>query len=779
MKTDLGDVGAWIRERKSLLDCAFEAEGKEWCRMHTEFVDRVFRHIIEAASAGDLVSLTATGGYGRYELAPYSDLDITLIPIDESEPAIEVAVKQVFALAQTTLSEALGYKIGYSLTIVHDAPGLDAKSRTGFLDARHVAGNLEAHRRFMDKFKSSFPVGDFLVAKVAERMRQLAETNDTPLVLEPNLKEGAGGLRDYHFATWIAKAIGQPIPDAPAEYGRLLGVRNQLHSIAGKAMDRLTASKRIAIAERLLQDPNQFGGEFAKALIKVDTCREFGLKLLRTSTFEVTEGVRAVNGTLEVGGHTTLCDAAYAVSLAVPIGLGVGSFDDVSNLGSGPSFMAALKNEQTIRALDRAQLLGRILPELEACRTLFPEDSVHQFTVFEHTLRVCRALEDRSTPFLADVWSNIGDAGPVFLAALLHDVGKCDQSGPHSEIGARIAASICARLGLSERESDLIVWLVAEHLRMDRTVRFRDVQHPDTIREFAQVVENSHRLACLTLLTLADVKSVSEETWTPAYEALLRELFARTLHYLDHAAPGTGADPAHLRRKLLRELKEVAKPEDLEAFLNLMPASYVISTPAELARLHLDYYQKALRGEPSIEFDHAPELGTTEMTVCTRDRFGLLNQILGVIYALDLSISGLRAATSRGENPIALDTFTISFGDKSVPPATNQRLAATLKSILAGEMQVDEVLKQHGKDPSRKQEHRSFSYLEGNPSILEVRAPRGRGMAYRLTRILSEAGLAVVSARVGQWAGNGVAAFYLVDPTGTPITHTRITKLMA
>lgn len=780
METVLPNIDSWREEREALFRGVFESsDGLMWCTSHSDFVDRLFAAIVRAADAEALVSLAATGGYGRKELAPYSDLDITLIPIDEANPEIDAAVRRVFDLAQKALADSLGYKIGYALRIVHDAHGLDAKTRTGLLDARHVAGNPKAFHRFMDEFWISFPAGDFLVAKVAERRRQLKDSNDTPLALEPNLKEGAGGLRDFHFACWVAAAIGDERPPIPEAFSFLATVRNLLHSVARSPLDRLDAPKRIDIAERLDIDPDHFGSHVAEALLAVEPFRRMGIEMIRDRTFSVSNGVMAKEGFLSVGPDSTLCGTAYAVGLAVQLGLNVGTFKPNKALGSGPTFLAALQGgEQIIRALDSAGLLAQILPELDACRTLFPGDTVHQFTVFEHTMRVARALEDRSTPFLADVWSLIGDSGPLHLAALLHDVGKIDTSAPHSETGASMAASICDRLGLSESESDLVEWLVREHLRMDRTVRFRDVQNPDTIREFADDVQTPERLAALTLLTIADVRSVAEDLWTPAYEALLRELFARTLDYMD-ATPGWSADPALLRRKLLRELKEVVEPQAMEEFLHSMPASYVISTPPELARLHLDYYRRAAAGDSSIEFDHSPELGTSEMTVCARDRFGLLSQILGVLYALDVSISGLRAATSQGEIPIALDSFTISFGDNTVPPATSQRLASILKGILAEEAAADQVLREHGKDPDRRQEHRSYSFLEGSPAILEVRAPRGRGMAYRISKMLADAGLGVVSARVGQWAGSGVAAFYLVDPLGVPITRSKISELMA
>ena len=285
--------------------------------------------------------------------------------------------------------------------------------------------------------------------------------------------------------------------------------------------------------------------------------------------------------------------------------------------------------------------------------------------------------------------------------------------------------------------------------------------NPETAIELASVVETPERLALLALLTWADVSAVNDQTWTSAQETLLRELYVRTMAVMAAEEPPP-TDTALYRRRMLELQKGKDVPrEEFEAFLESMPAHYLLSTEPSLAHAHFHLVQAAQAGEVSVVLNDVPEMGATDVTVCCPDEKGLLSRILGVIYALDLSITGIRAATTDDESPTALDTITASFGGRPIPSATAARLTKTLKRVLAGEERVDDLLSSVQKEPNRGQEVLTFNFIAGSPAIIEVQAPRGRGLAYRLARQLSAAGINILGARVGQWAGTGTAAFYV------------------
>jgi [protein-PII] uridylyltransferase len=761
-------------QRDALLRSVSEvSSGLEWCHRHTEWADAVIAKLFEALGGSDRspISVVATGGYGRRELAPYSDIDLTVVPLDESAVEAEQLVSAFFRSLQESF-RSFGLNLGYAFRLVNDADALDPESRTGWLDARLVAGSAEPFQRFLAQYRSTFPVGDFLIAKLKERERAFQKHHDTPLVVEPHLKEGAGGLRCFHCSNWLRIAMGDA-PKMPTEaFETVLHVRNLLHSVAGKGIDRLSRQRQGEITELIGGNPSELVADTIRSMQSLHEEFLESKAALHENRFELAPGVVALRGEARIGASATLTDAAVGVALATQLGLHVESLPLApSELGDGPKAVQALqRGEPTLRNLDKCGLLATLLPELESCRTLIPSDSVHTFTVFEHSLRVVRNLENISrNGLLAEIKEAFNAWHALILAALLHDVGKAVPGRPHSEEGAAMARKVCARFGMAKNDADLVVWLVENHLIFDRTMRFRDVMHPQTAVEFAEEVGSKERLDALTLLTYADVNAVSHQAWQPSQDALLQELYARTLHCLE-ADESPSSDPSLYRKRLMRELgRQDEDPEVIAQFIERMPAHYVVSTPPELVRLHIGYVRDAEHGKRTIEFDHRPEEGISEVTVCCPDQPRLLSKLLGTLYALDISVSGIRVSTTQGSPPVALDTFTVSFAHSALPPATARKLSAELESVLEGSKSIEDLLRAHGKDPERRQEHFSHAFVPGIPGILEIRAPRGRGMAYRLSRLIADQGWKVVSARVGQWAGRGAAAFYLVHENDGPI----------
>lgn len=746
------------------------AWGLDWCERHSRLCDEVVRVIAESVGEelGEMpeMAIVATGGYGRQEMAPYSDIDMSVIPAHEGDPRLDAYVKALFRDIHEAFA-TFGLEVGYAFRLLADAPGLDAKSRTGLLDARRVAGSPKPLDELLDAVWETMPAGDFLLAKIRERESAFAKYHDTPLVVEHQLKEGAGGMRCFHCANWIRAAIGERPATPTRAFEQIARMRNHLHVVVGRRQDAFTRQRQAEIADRLGLDLYEMMAGVADAASHLH--REYGraVDAVRSSRFDVSRGVVALRGEVRVSGDASLSEAAEGIALATQLGLDVLDLPTATSneVNGAAAFHAVCSGEAVVRNLERCGLLARLLPELAKCRTLMPRDSSHAFTVFEHTLRVVRALEGlRPGSFLGDLMDGLHEPLPLFLAALLHDVGKLDLSGAHSDTGERIARDVCTRWDLSEDATEMIVWLVKEHLEMSRILRMRDVQNPQTAHDFALHVGDIERLDMLTLLTWADTLSVGEGVWTPAQEHLMEVLHSRTSQVLLGDAPAA-PDPALYRKRLMRELKQEAFDDDeVKAFVDSLPAHYLISTPPDVVRLHIGFAHKAQDGETTVVLHPEPELGTTEMTVCAQDASGLLGRVLGVLYAYDVRLHGIRASTTRTKVPIAVDQFSTSFGDRPIPPGTGREVVASIKKVMSGELDVGELLRARGKDPEGAQRSYTFTFLEGTPGILEVRAPRGKGMAYRFSRLISLAGWNIQAARVGQWAGRGAAAFYITGP---------------
>lgn len=767
------------RRAHLLEELAVRPAGTDWCERHTQIMDDVIRALVENLrdSMGEPpeLAIVATGGYGRREVAPCSDVDVTIVPMDEADPRLDPAVRTLFRTMQQAFDGRLKIKVGYAFRLIGDAPGLDAKTRTGLLDSRLVAGSRAPLDALMRAYWSTFPVAEFLIAKLEERDAAMLRYGDTPYVAEPQLKEGAGGLRCFHCANWIGAAIGERMSRPGQAYDHILRVRNLLHRVSRHHLDQMTRGRRVELAESLGQEPLKFGAAVAESMAELHTEFRRAKERLREARFVLSPGVVALRGEARVSAEATASGAALGIALATRLGLQVADIPASTRMEVvGPEALVALTSgEPTLRNLDRCRVLDRLLPELAACRTLMSNDNAHAYTVFEHTMRMIRLL-DRTEPnsFQGELRAALRDMSVLYLSALLHDVGKADPNQPHSEAGEQIARHVGTRWRLPEPMVEEVAWLIREHLTMARFIRMRDVMVPETAMEFAKVVGRQDRLVLLALLTWADVNAVSPEAWTPVQETFFRELFVRTQSVLaasDEVTPDEGA----FRRRILRQLRKAEIPQtELERFIESLPAHYVFSVEPERVREHYHLAEKAMReGEPTIEVNDKPELSATEVTVCTRDEPGLLSRLLGVFYALDLSIVGIRATTTESDPAVAIDTFTVTFGNRPAPPATARRLSSELEAMLRGKTLVDTLLQRVGKDPQREQEIFTWSYAEGAPGILEIRAPRGRGMAYRISRRIAEQGWNILAARVGQWAGSGAAAFYLEAPDGGAVPY--------
>jgi [protein-PII] uridylyltransferase len=753
-------------------------DGLAWCESHTRLADLVVETVVPYNSP---VAVIATGGYGRQELSPYSDIDLTIVPVDEGLPNLDTIVRDLFRDLHDAFAE-FGLLLGYSFRLISDAPGLDAKTRTGLLDMRFVGGNPRPFRPLAAALAESFPAGDFALAKISERRAAMLKTNDTPLVVEPELKEGAGGLRDFHAANWLRLAVGDRPRSAHAAYDKVLRARNLLHRAAGRNQDLLSRSRLVSLAQAVRMSSEEFSNELTDARCQLATEYVRALERLKEARFELSPGVFAARGEIRVVPGTNAGTAAMGVSIGVQLGLSVADFPSApATEVAGPEALRAFAaGEATIRALDTAGILETLLPEVTRLRSRLPEDAVHAYTVMEHTLRAVGFIDSLGPDsFLGTLLSTLPDRSKLLLAVLLHDIGKIGGDEGHADLGAAMVEEIGPRWGLGDPLVADVAWLVREHLTMVMFLRVRDLDRPETIEEFAGIVGTPERLAMLTLLTYADICAVAPNVYTPALATFLKQLYDRTSTVFEAERPA-GADLDATRRRLVRRLN--ASPVDAEAttrFVESMPADYLAGTSTELIALHLEYAARAAAGEPTVEAHPRPDLGGTELTVVCGDSPGLLSRLLAVLYANDLGIVSMRARTASSSPPVVLDSFIASFGGGPIPTTTLRTVSEGLRGVAKGEMDADDILRARGLDPHRRQSVLKWNYVPGNPGILEVRAPKGRGMPYRVSRQLAALGWNVVSARVGQWAGNAAAAFYVQGPGDSPLSREEIAEAFA
>jgi [protein-PII] uridylyltransferase len=599
LKAALADGRAEIRRR-------FEAEpsgmvaAHNYARLVDEIMRAIYIHVTEHVyplanpSTGEVLSMAATGGYGRGEMAPQSDIDLLFLLPYKLTPRSEQVVEEMLYMLWD-----LGFKVGHATRSLDDCVRLaraDLTICTSLLESRWLAGDEALFRQFRRRFQSEVtrPKGAtrFIEAKLEERAKRHDRHGGSRYSLEPNIKEGKGGLRDLHTLYWIAKYIYQVDDVAKlvergvftrAEARRfdkaqdyLWTLRFRLHYLTGRADERLTFDVQAALApqmgytrhagtravERFMKhyflvakDVGSLTRIFCAALEAEHNRRSrFRLPALRAR--RTLEGFRLEGDRLTVAGPEAFAKkpiqmlrifhVAQKHDLDIhPLALrwitqNLKRID--KTLRADPEanglFLDMLTSpkgpEVTLRRLNEAGVFGAFVPDFGRVVAQMQFNMYHHYTVDEHTIfaiGIVHKIEQGLLKDEAPIASGVVHkvvSRRVLYLAVMLHDIAKGRPGNHSEVGKRIADKLCPRLGLSAEETETVGWLVLHHLAMSETAFKRDLADPQAISDFAALVQSPERLRLLLVLTVADIRAVGPGTWNAWKAALLRDLYWRT-----------------------------------------------------------------------------------------------------------------------------------------------------------------------------------------------------------------------------------------------------------
>ena len=563
---------------------------------HAFLVDEVLRqawnrHISEPSTG---LSLAAAGGYGRGELLPHSDVDLLLLIEPEALQAHQAEVEQFMAFLWD-----IGLEVGASVRSVQDCLEVakdDITIITNLMEARLLIGDssLFAHLRDVLGPDSIWPVADFFQAKLKEQQARYAKYDDTGYKLEPNVKEGPGGLRDIHTIAWVAKRqFGAQSLDelrtlgflTKAECDELFAgqdflwrVRFALHMLCKRREDRLLFDNQIKVAELfgyVDHDHNlaveQFMQLYYRTIKSLSCLNDLLLQLLEESVLAVDQNAEPVilNRRFQLRGKFIEARAADVFRRSphalIEVFLLMQKHPDVQgvraetlrlirrdrklvdqglrdDLHARSLFMEMFRTgtglTRALRRMNRYGVLGRYLPNFGQIIGHMQYDLFHTLTVDEHTLYVVRNLRRMSLPrfahelpFCHDVMLQQPRPELLYLGGLFHDIAK-GRGGDHSELGAEDAVRFCLDHGLSQADADLVAWLVRNHLLMSLTAQRMDIHDPDVVTDFARKVGDQQKLDSLFLLTCADIRATNPKLWNSWRESLLVELYNGTTRTL-------------------------------------------------------------------------------------------------------------------------------------------------------------------------------------------------------------------------------------------------------
>ncbi|OYT69796.1 MAG: hypothetical protein CFK48_07335 [Armatimonadetes bacterium CP1_7O] len=827
---------------EALLDHAAPIEA--WMAQYADALDNTLRALYQRAWAAASQEITppsrspiaifATGGYGRRELAPYSDIDLTFVPAQEGDSFTERLVKHLFqAMMQVFYTDAR-LKVGYAYRLMDDLDALDHKTRTGLLEMRPIEGDAELIEAFTGRFWRSLDPTGFTLERYRECQARWAKLGEGMLRAEPNLKEGRGGLRDRHTLNWMTQArYGVPheqvLPTLRAERiltqseaeslehatRTLQRYRAYLHAISAEAREQLTLTRQHELAERLGVTRTALMGTIYDALAVHARLTARGIERLVNAPLVLGVGLDSVNRQItpapaldkEPPEWRLLCfllAQRYQLGLSQEIETRLDialhpslSAEPDSLEAPNPSFVGSALREllsrpgevyRVLEPMARLGVLGWAFPPFRELMRLPAGDPTHDYTVGEHTLQAIRLLDSYARGEGTPLWRTLLEQLPapelLYMALLLHDAGKVDPTRPHAEVGAELARQSLSALGWSDAEIAEVEFLVRHHLLMAQTARQRDLHLPETVREFARIVNTPERLQMLYLLTCADTQAVGERIWTPAQASFLLELYRRSLRALEEGMPEETPALTVVRKRLQRALAKHPIPETLiEKHIEQMPSGYLLNTTPEQISLHIHYIERVRAGgEPVVEFHNAPELPYTELTLCTFDdpQPGLLSKIAGVLYAHGVEVASARVLTREDAPRVALDMLGITVRSRPLSPNQCAVLERALRQVLTGERAVNDLLREHGKDPdaplrvSQLQIHDDASDAY---TVVDLHTAPDLGALYRAAHALSQIGWNIHSARFGLWAGRAVLSFYCTDAEGRKIPPTEYARL--
>ncbi|MBQ0996143.1 [protein-PII] uridylyltransferase [Streptomyces nigra] len=736
------------------------------------------------------VALVAVGGYGRGELSPRSDLDLLLLHDGGDATAVATLADRIWYPVWD-----LGLALDHSVRTPAEARKTaadDLKVQLGLLDARHIAGDLglttglrtAVLADWRNQAAKRLPELQELSAERAERQGELQ------YLLEPDLKEARGGLRDATIlravaASWLADAPREGLADARR---RLLDVRDALHLATGRATDRLALQEQDQVAAELgLLDADTLLRQVYEAARVISyasdvTWREVG-RVLRSRAVRprlramlgggkpTAERSPLAEGVVEQDGEVVLARAARpdrdpvlplrAAAAAAQAGLPL-SLHAVRRMATGvrplPTPWPAEAREQLVtllgsgrptvevwEALEAEGLITHFLPDWERVRCRPQRNAVHVWTVDRHLIETAvRASEFTRRVHRPDL---------LLVAALLHDIGK-GWPGDHSVAGEIIVKDMAARIGFDRDDVAVLATLVRHHLLLVETATRRDLEDPATVRAVADAVGSPGTLELLHALTEADALATGPAAWSAWRGSLVADLVKRVGAVLAGDVP---------------EEPEAAAPTAEQERLAL--EAVAIGSPVLALRAQT---------EPPAEERPAgdPEPLGVELLIAVPDQPGVLPAVAGVLamHRLTVRTAELRALDLPDgvDGSVLLLNWRVAAEYGSLPQAT--RLRADLVRALDGSLDIAGRLAERDAayprrrgvvaPPPRVTVHPAASRLA---TVIEVRAQDAPGLLFRIGRALEDASVRVRSAHVSTLGANAVDAFYVTGPEGAPL----------
>ena len=728
------------------------------------------------------VALVAHGGYGRQEVAPFSDVDLMVL----CPPGSTGAVKP---LARRLLHDVFdsGMVLGHSVRTPDEACRLavhDVEICTSLVESRLLTGNQRLFDGFLRRFQRRVGkrAAALLAAMEKGRKEERSQYGETVFLLEPNVKRSDGGLRDIHLIRWTGfLRYGVKEPDELARHGVLstddadavaaaneflLWLRNEMHFHAGRPGDVFDRTEQVRIAGRLDRRPTAgmlpveaFMRDYFRHTLSVShVANRFVAKARAARSGPVVAAVfgHLAQGGFRVGPAQILATRQGRQRLRQSL-TGVMQLVDLANLYDkqidpdtweivrqqaadtaqpiGPEAVAHFRSLLThparlgelLRGLHEIGLLERFVPAFAHARGLLQFNQYHKYTVDEHSLRAVECATRRTSDPgpVGRVYRRIARKRVLHLALLVHDLGK-GLPGDHSETGRKIAEETCHLLGLAPQETEAVTFLVRNHLMMNHLVFRRDTGDERLIVRFAVSVGSPELLEMLYVMTAADLEAVGPDVWTGWKAEVITDVYQRAMQYLAGETPALDLKE-HLekRREVLRgALGDVRDEPWYVGQVDFLPTAYLGGTPPEQIAADLVRLAAVEPGKVDVELEYQAETHTVKITVATSEDVapGVFHKLTGALTGQGLEI--LSAEINTLGKGLVLDRFLVSDPDYAdAPPAerfeqVRRALVDALRASAPSAAPFRRVWRMGGKRPAGLPTAQTRIHVDNNSSDL-------------------------------------------------------------
>jgi [protein-PII] uridylyltransferase len=827
-----------------------KAKEPDFLRLHAQAIDDYFHESFETSIIGPQMGINknpyaiiALGGYGRREQCIHSDVDILFL----FEKRVPQKAEQLIQEIIYPLWD-IGLDVGYAIRSLNECVRLASRDfdiLTPILDARFICGVSHLYSDLIDQLRDkilqtqSRTIIDWLVQRNRARHFQFG---DSAYLLEPNLKEGQGGLRDYHTMLWIAKIefnlklprdfvyLGLLSHDEFETLANTLGfiwdVRNRIHRICGRKCDQLHFENQIKLSKTLKYRKTKGHAPVEKFLGELHGRMEYlkqqhlmflhelgiekkrkrktpskkksnvqGLDVIKwgmlnfrspeailkspdllIKIFEESSRLKiplSAEAKRLVREFSYLVDKHFRKDTAI-----CKSFERIL-IAPAPTF-------NVLNEMLNTGFLQLYIPEFGKIVNRIQYDEYHLYPVDKHSLRTVQTIKRFSKPeahplepLYNRLYKELGNKKLLLWAALLHDIGKAYPLKGHASKGAATVRKILTNKGLTPKEVETIAFLVEEHLLLIETATRRDIHDEETAIACARKIKDVTRLKMLYLLTVADSISTGPMAWSDWTATILRDFFLKVLNILEKgelATQKTVEAVAEKKNRIFQFASTKREEKELQRIFPIMSPRYFLYTAADDIYHHLKLYNKLGAAEFIWDIEQSKDANRRAVTICAKDRPGLISKIAGVFTLNNIDILNVQVFTWR--NDIALDIFNVKpppdllFEDEKWKRAKDH-----LKSALAGELDLTKSLKKkistHGsrkpkfsrKPPQIVVDNTSSSFF----TIVEVHTYDFLGLLYSITDALYRCGLNIWVAKIATKVDQVVDVFYVRDLNGQKV----------